>query len=289
MSPEKELAIGREVGDGEFNNLRTYNLLFFNSFLFLIALLLTLSCVSGWIYPLSQQVSPEKDSAVSLWLEAFKQWVGSGADVALSLFYSCTNHVSATNLQKAAVFTDSWERFKPDFISRMTFNMKCSMKHSFCCMKIAHFRNISTRSISVTKLNREYSGSCCKCPNTCPKWKKSLCDLKLQFKSLILQPREFLTHAKEMTLAPSITFYNFWWQWKRNGMNLALRLICTVLLLSQLLETPEQPDGSNAGEEQPHILLSPDFWKSCDVFALGTWLLKAWEVLFEPLWWSWHN
>lgn len=28
MSPEEELAIGRKVGDGEFSNLRTYNLLF---------------------------------------------------------------------------------------------------------------------------------------------------------------------------------------------------------------------------------------------------------------------
>lgn len=169
MSPEKELAIGREVGDGEFKNLRTHNLLFSNSFIFLITLLLTLSCVSGYIYPLSQQVSPRKDSAVSLWLEAFKPWVGSGADVAVSLFYSCTNHFSATNLQKAAVFTYSRERFKPDFTSGMTFNMKCSMKHFFCCMKIAHFRNISTTPISFIKFNREYSGSCCKCPNICPK------------------------------------------------------------------------------------------------------------------------
>lgn len=72
-----------------------------------------------------------------------------------------------TSLQKAAVFTYSWERFKPNFVSRMTFNMKFSMKHSFCCMQIAHFRNISTRSISFTKFNSEYSGSCCKCPNIC--------------------------------------------------------------------------------------------------------------------------
>lgn len=48
-------------------------------------------------------MSPRKDSAVSLWLEPFKQWVGSGADVAVGLFYSCTNHFSATSLQKAAV------------------------------------------------------------------------------------------------------------------------------------------------------------------------------------------
>lgn len=140
---------------------------FFNSLFFLIRVLLTLSCVSGCICPLSQQESPRKDSAVSLWLKAFKQWVGSGADVAVSVFYSCTNHFSASNLQKAAVFTYSWERFKPNFISTMTFNMKFSMKQSFCCMKIAHFRNISTRSISFTKFNREYSGSCCKCPNIC--------------------------------------------------------------------------------------------------------------------------
>lgn len=64
MSPEKELAIGREVGDGEVKNLRTY-FLFLNSFIFL-TLLLMLSCVSGCIYPLSQQVSPRKDSVVSL-------------------------------------------------------------------------------------------------------------------------------------------------------------------------------------------------------------------------------
>lgn len=118
---------------------------------------------------------------------------------------------------------------------------------------------------------------------------KCPCDLRLQLKGLILQHRHFLTHAKEMTLAPSITFYTFWWQRKHKGMNLSLRLIFTVLLLSQCLEKPEQPDSSNAGEEQPHILLSPDFWKSWDVFPLGTWLLKAWEVPFEPLWWSWHN
>lgn len=118
---------------------------------------------------------------------------------------------------------------------------------------------------------------------------KYLCDLQFQLKGPILQHRHFLTHAKEMTLASSITFYNFWWQWKHKGMNLALRLIFTALLLSQLLEKPEQPDGSNSGEEQPHILLSPDFWKSWDVFPLGTWLLKAWEVSFQPLWWSWHN
>lgn len=41
-------------------------------------------------------------------------------------------------------------------------------------------------------------------------------------------------------------------------MNLVLRLIFTVLLLSQLLEKPEEPDGSNTGEEQKRISLSPD-------------------------------
>lgn len=41
MSPEKELAIGRGVGDGEVKNLRTYNSFFLNSFIFLITLLLT--------------------------------------------------------------------------------------------------------------------------------------------------------------------------------------------------------------------------------------------------------
>jgi len=118
------------------------------------------------------------------------------------------DHFSAINLQKAAVFTYSWEMFKTDLIPRMVFNMKCSMKHSFCCVKIAHFRNIPTRSISVTKLNREYSGSCSKC-NTCPKMEKSLCNLKLQLKGLILQHRQFLTHAEEVTLASIATFCNF--------------------------------------------------------------------------------
>lgn len=46
--------------------------------------------------------------------------------------------------------------------------MKRSMKQAFCCVKIAHFKNIPTRSIGVTELNGECSGSCCKC-DTRPK------------------------------------------------------------------------------------------------------------------------
>lgn len=155
------------------------------------------------IYLLSQQVSPKKDSAFSLWLEAFMQWVGSGADVAVTLFYSCTSHLSATNLQQAAVFTHSWERFKQDFIPRMIFNFKYSMKHSFCCMKIGHFRNISL-GLSVSQ-NLRVSRVMLQVSKYMSKMEKCLCDLKMQLKSQILKHRQFLTHAKEVTSAPSIT------------------------------------------------------------------------------------
>lgn len=72
------------------------------------------------------------------------------------------------------------------------------------------------------------------------------------------------------------------------GIKLVPRLTCPVLLMSQLPEKrkPVQPNDSNTAREQPHILLSSDFCTSCDVYALGIWLLEAWEVPFGSLWWS---
>lgn len=85
------------------------------------------------------------------------------------------------------------------------------MLHSFCCMKIAHFRNIFTRPISVTKFNRVFRVML-QVSIYMSKVEKCFCDLKLQLKSQFLKHRQFLTHAKEVTSAPSITLYKFWWQ-----------------------------------------------------------------------------